>query len=324
MAPAPIIVFAYNRPAHLQRTLKALAANELAAKSPLTIYCDGPKNVPDPAVDATRYVARQAKGFASVTVIEHENNRGLASSIIHGVTSTLNEFGVAIIVEDDLIVSPHFLSYLNTGLVTYKNNEKVASIHGWLFPHSLSEVPETFFLRGADCWGWATWKRAWDFFEPNALKLMDELRKRSLVEWFNGYGAYPYFEMLEQVAAQRVNSWAVRWLASTVLADMYTLYPGRTLVQNIGFDGTGTHCGNDALLISELSMTPVQIDSIPIEDHALMRWALNDFNKSLSGGKGADAKKSKPPKLAKLRKSIWKRLEWFGIKKEKDSQLYKK
>lgn len=259
---APIILFIYNRPDHTLHTLEALAANTLASESDLFIFADGPKENASPEmldkICQTREVARSKKWCKNVTVIESEKNKGLAASIISGVTEIVNKYDKLIVLEDDLVTSPYFLQYMNDALNVYRNEQKVACIHGYVEPHK-RPLPETFFIKGADCWGWATWKRAWDYFNPNGQTLLDELHKRHCEKHFNFDNTYDYIGMLEDQIAGKNNSWAIRWLASAYLNDMYCLYPNKSLVKNIGFDGTGTHCGSCIFLQEEISSEPVNI-----------------------------------------------------------------
>lgn len=317
--PAPILLFAFNRPEHLKKTLAALAANELASASDLFIICDGPRHDQDiPLCAAVQKTADKAAGFKSVNVSKKTKNCGLASSVIAGVTEIVNEKGRAIVMEDDLVTSPYFLRYMNDGLELYADNPKVASIHGWCFPHGVPQPPETFFLRGADCWGWATWKRAWDIFEADAAKLLKELQERQLVHNFDLDGSYSYSGMLRQVIDGSVSSWAVRWHASSFLADKYTLYPGRPLVQNIGLDNSGTHCGTTTIFEDRLSQKPVAVSEIAVGVDHTMRSALVDFfrpSKPSGGGKESGFKK--------LRKKIRKCLPSFlrgGRKKDSEKK----
>jgi len=280
--PAPIVVFAFNRPIHLTHTLEALTANPLAMESDLFIYCDGPRNEEEASkTEAARRVAETVAGFKSVTVFKRERNFGLAANIIDGVTSIVGRYGRVIVLEDDLVTSPHFLSYMNDGLDLYAGDPKVASIHGWCFPHEEENPPDTFFLRGADCLGWGTWKRAWDIFEPDANVLLQEIRRRKLEYVFNAHGTYDYVGMLEAVARERLGSWAVRWLASAFLADMYTLYSSSSLVTHIGGDGSGTNTGvNDAFDVP-LAKAPIPVEMQPVEENRQMHEALQCFNRKV-------------------------------------------
>ena len=278
--PAPVAVFVYNRPDHTARTLAALAANDLAADTDVTIYCDGAKS-PEArgAVDATRAMARAARGFRSVRTVERDANMGLANSIITGVTQTCGERGRVIVLEDDLETAPGFLRFMNDALDKYEHSEQVGSIHGYWYPAALA-VPENFFLRGASCWGWATWARGWQVFERDGSKLLSQLRERKLTHAFDLDGAMAYTRMLEAQIAGRNNSWAIRWHASTFLAGLLQLSPGRSLVRNIGFDGTGTHCDTTSAFDVSLGNSPVRLIDIPIEQSAVARAALIHYYNS--------------------------------------------
>ena len=276
-SPAPIVVFAFNRPDHLARTLRALAACEEAPASRLTIYCDGARRANDePRVREVRAVAAAVSSFASVEVVARERNLGLAASIIDGVTSQVAQHGRVIVLEDDIVVSPHFLRYMNEGLALYEHDEQVASIHGYTYPVT-ETLPETFFLRGADCWGWATWARAWRHFEPDGERLLAELRHRKLTHEFDFDGSYPYTRMLEDQVDGRNQSWAIRWHAACYLKDLLTLYPGRSLVENIGNDGSGTHCEPTSDFSQALAVSPIRGERIGVEPSRVGRDAFVSF-----------------------------------------------
>jgi hypothetical protein len=231
---APIALFVFNRLEHSRRTVDALRANEHAAQSDLFVFCDGARDAKDvSSVASVREFVRGITGFRSCTVIESEKNRGLAASIIGGVTEVLGRHPRVIVMEDDLVTSPFFLRYMNEGLDYYEADERVASIHGYVYP-TLLPLPETFFLRGADCWGWATWRRGWALFNPNGSELLAGLRTLGLTREFDFDGAFQYTAMLQDQISGANNSWAIRWYASTFLANKVTLYPGRSLVINIG------------------------------------------------------------------------------------------
>ncbi|MGE5700150.1 MAG: glycosyltransferase family 2 protein [Deltaproteobacteria bacterium] len=279
-ARAPIALFVYNRPWHAGRTVEALRRNEFAEESDLFVFSDGSKSSADrDAVASVREAARAFSGFRSLTLVERERNLGLAQSIITGVTELLGRRDRIIVLEDDMITSPHFLRFMNEALEFYKDDERVAGIHAYVY--SVGEkLADTFFLRGADCWGWATWKRGWDLFEPDGRKLLGELRSRNLQREFDKNGAYPYTEMLEDQIDGKNDSWAVRWYASTFLRDRLCLHPGRSLVKNIGLDDSGTHCGPDDLYDVEAASEPVPVRQIPVEENAGALEAIGRYLKS--------------------------------------------
>ena len=168
----PIVLFVYDRPDHVRQTVEALKKNVLALDSELFIYSDAAKNKNgEDKVNKVRQYIKNIDGFKKVTIFERKKNLGLAGSIIDGVTKIVNDYGKVIVLEDDLVTSPFFLKYMNQALELYKYEVRVASIHGYIYP--IENLPETFFIKGADCWGWATWRNKWSIFESNGQKLLD-------------------------------------------------------------------------------------------------------------------------------------------------------
>lgn len=262
---APIALFTYCRPDHTRRTIESLKRNSSAADSDLIIYSDAGRNrETQRAVDEVRSYLTTISGFRSVTVKLRPTNFGLANSIIQGVSEVLRKSDRIIVLEDDMVTSPHFLKYMNDGLERFANEERVVSIHGYLYP-IIQTMPEAFFLRGADCWGWATWQRGWTYFNPDGQFLLDELKRRKLIRAFNFNGAFNYSKMLEDQIKGKNDSWAIRWYASAFLADKLTLYPGRNLLQNIGNDDSGTHSGETTRWDTVLSDTPIDLSQINVE-----------------------------------------------------------
>ena len=264
---APIVLFVYNRQWHTQQTIEALLKNDLASKSGLIIYSDAARDrEAQYGVRKVREFIHTIDGFSSVTIIERDENFGLARSIITGVSEVVDRFGKIIVLEDDLVTSPHFLRYMNEALELYQDDEKVASIHGYLYPLG-KEFSEPFFIRGADCWGWGTWRRAWACFEPDGGTLLAELQRRQLTDRFDFCGTHPYTEMLQAQMCGDIDSWAIRWNAAAFLKDMLTLYPHVSLVHNIGLDCSGTHCDDEAYHETKLAEKPVEVSNIPIEEN---------------------------------------------------------
>lgn len=265
---APIIFFAYNRPGHTRQSLESLKANAEAQSSILYIFCDGPKPGANEnalnRIQEVRSVIREQQWCGEVHIKEREQNAGLATSVIEGVTEMVNRYGRCIVLEDDLVVSPFFLQYMNNALNEYAENENVISIHGYTYPVQTT-LPETFFLRGADCWGWATWKRGWNLFESDGEKLYTELKRSKQLRAFNFNHSYNYAKMLQKHIRGENDSWAIRWYASAFLNNKLTLYPGRSLVKNTGADGQGTHLGVSASFDVQLSKAPIKVGGIPVE-----------------------------------------------------------
>jgi hypothetical protein len=250
---APIVLFVYNRPLHTQRVLDALVLNNEAKDTILYIYSDGPKEESTPenliANVETRNIIRQENRFKQIIIIEHENNKGLANSIIDGVTEVLTIHESVIVLEDDILVSRGFLSYMNNALFFYENEEKVGCIHSWNYNlDTTNYLASTFFLRGADCWGWATWRRAWKLFNSNGSQLLNKIIESNAVFEFDRKGTHKFTQMLMDNVNNKNNSWAIRWHASLFLENKFCLQPTKSIVKNIGFDGSGSHCSADDLL----------------------------------------------------------------------------
>lgn len=279
--PAPIALFAYQRLPELQRTVSALQRNTLAGDSDLFIFSDAPKNeAAAERVRSVRAYLATISGFRSVTILEREKNLGLSASVIDGVRSLVDTHGSVIVVEDDLETSPYFLSFLNRALNVYANDERVISVHGYCYPVRTA-LPESFFLRGADCWGWGTWKRGWDLFEADGTILLQELSAKKLSREFDFDGTFPYTKMLKKQIAGQNDSWAVRWYASAFLHNKMTLYPGRTLVKNISSDVFGTHTGALAEYHSEFAEQDPVVGNIPVIESMPAREAFKDFFRRL-------------------------------------------
>lgn len=281
MTYAPVILFVYARLAHTQRTIEALGKNLLADKTDLIVYSDAAKDKSqEEAVAKVRHYLKTVDGFKSVMIIEREKNWGLANSILSGVSETLASNSSVIVLEDDLVTSPYFLNFMNEGLVKYETIEAVASIHGYVYPTINAHQP--FFLRGSDCWGWATWERAWKTFNQNGLELLEELEKKKLSSEFDFESSYPYTKMLKDQIAGKNNSWAVRWKASTFLNNQLVLYYHESLVQNIGNDNTGTHSDTTDVFEVKLANTYNGIPELIIEENKNIRKKFSEFYKSTS------------------------------------------
>ena len=266
MISTPVVLFVYNRVVHTRRTVESLLGNASSSNSDLIIFSDGPKSCDnsDDVQEVRDYIST-IEGFKSVKIHSSEINKGLAESIIYGVTDVLTDYDSVIVLEDDMVVSPHFLSYMNDGLQKYQHEDRVISIHGYVYP-TKEDLPQTFFLRGADCWGWATWRRGWDLFNPNGKVLYEELKRKKLLRVFNFNGAYQYSKLLLDQINGKNESWAVRWYASAFLLNKLTLYPGSSLVHNIGNDSSGTHCLTNNHFDTQLSTTPLGVENIVIKE----------------------------------------------------------
>lgn len=241
---APIILFAFNRPDTLRNTIQSLLLNEEAKSSDLYVFVDGPRsNKPgeDEKVKEVQEYVKSIEGFKSLHYTFSERNKGLGNSIIAGVSQVINQYGKAIVLEDDLVFAKNFLSYMNQGLDLYEKKEKVFSICGYTnkvkIPHGYKY--DSYFCTRSSSWGWATWADRWNSVDWE-LKEWDHYSK--MAKAFNKWGGSDCFKMLDDWKHGRNHSWAIRFSFAQFLQDKVSLFPTVSKVQNDGFDGQGTNC----------------------------------------------------------------------------------
>lgn len=280
---APIALFVYNRPKHTERTLKFLRQNELAAESRLFVFSDGPKSeAEEENVREVRELLKHIDGFRSVEIIERKSNMGLAESVIAGVSRLVKDYKQVIVFEDDLVTSPYTLTYFNDALNHYREQEKVMHIGAYMYPLKENTLPETFFYRAATSWGWATWDRAWQHFEPNIDVLIKQFDARKRAE-FSIEHQMNFWKQMKDFKSGKNNSWAIRWYASVFLRGGLTLNPSQSLVNNIGHDGSGVHSGiND---IYNVIINPRRVKVFPevVEESSVAYQAIKGFLSTRKG-----------------------------------------
>ncbi len=254
---SPVVLFVYNRPEHTRETLEALALNHHATDTVLHVYSDGPGSAEDvEQVKAVRSYVKNVSGFKDVCLYCAAENLGLASSIIDGVTQIVSDHGRVIVLEDDLVTSPWFLSYMNQALEYYADMDTVMHVNGYMYPICSEGLPDTFFCRHVSSWGWGTWSRAWKKFQPSAEEISCSYNGE-MKSFLNIDDAYDFWNHLEKNLSGEINTWAILWYASVLLNGGLSLHPSISLVKNIGIDGTGVHCGRTSKYNVTLRQRPV-------------------------------------------------------------------
>ena len=300
-----VAIFCFNRQKILQRTLAALAVNELAEKVSLTIFCDGPRHEKDePGTRAVRELAKKAQGFATVEVVERPKNMGCAASIIDGLTEMFRLHERLIVIEDDIVTSSYTLRFLSEGLARYADNEKVFNLAAWSPPHIARNIPanypyDVYAIPRFNCWGWASWRDRfqdidWSVKDYQIFKNAPQLRKA-----FNA-GGDDLSLMLDMQMESKINSWAIRADYARFKKNMLGINPVRSYVLNIGM-GSGTHTttattywDSDISLAMEHPrfMEDVSIDARILENYlacykgqkrSLPVRAINKLSRMLSG-----------------------------------------
>lgn len=275
MTYAPIIIFAYNRADHFIQVYNALSACKEAKDSDLFIFSDGAKNeAGKEKVNEVRTAVAAIKDsgdFKSVTVAESPVNKGLAASIIAGVTEVINKYGKAIVVEDDCKVSPFFLSFMNNALDCYENNKKIGSIAGYT---PMIDLPEDYkkdvFAAYRSCsWTWATWKDRWDGVDWELKYIKEFYKSPKLIHRLNSNGSDRFMRLYRQTKGNG-SSWSVRFGAHLVKNNLITVYPRFSYNSNIGCDESGVHSKSEdnekmrvdlSKSIEAPVLTDVEIDS---------------------------------------------------------------
>ena len=300
MSLAPILVFTYNRPDHTFQTLEALRLNHLADQSDLFIFCDGAKKDTSQEglekMKELQKVIRQKQWCKNVKIIQRPSNFGIEKNVVYGVTEIIKTYGKAIVLEDDIVTSKGFLKYMNEALELYKSDHRIMHINGYMHPINVPNLPDTFFYNKACPWGWATWENAWDLLNMDTLSLLQKLKD---IKYFNMDGSYPFYDMLKEIPGY----WDVRWDASIQINKGFVLNPKKSMVSNIGFDGSGIHCVNDSEKSKSevIQIEEVEVKQIPFVENKEVRKAIETHYSKQIPAKGI------------ITKVKWKVIDFFSI-----------
>lgn len=279
MRLAPVLIFVYNRIDHTHETICALLNNYWSSETEVIIFSDGYKGDDDKdEVFLVRSYIKDVKGFKRLSIVEREFNLGLADSIIQGVTEVLATYGKVIVLEDDIITSKYFLQYMNEALNVYEVADKVKHVSAYLNPiGNLNEIGELFFLTVCSCWGWGTWKRAWDEFSiKDSLTLFKLISGKKDEFDFGGTGAF--WPQLVKNKDGFLKTWQIKWQANVFLNSGLALHPKRSLTRNIGFDNSGTNCDkNDLYANQTVSNEPIVVDYMPPVLSSEMQSRIAEF-----------------------------------------------
>lgn len=246
---SPICLFVYNRLTETKLTVESLRDNLLSEKSDLFIFSDGPKENSTKEVSNVRGYLKTISGFKSITIFESDINKGLANSIVSGITNIIKKYGRVIVLEDDIVTSKGFLKYMNEGLDYYYKNKEVMQISAFMFPINYSGLPDTFFYQANTCWGWGTWKDSWKLYNGDGKWLLEQL-KLNKISWnsFNSMQGREFQKQLINNIKGNLTTWAVKWHATIILNKGKVVHPKISYVSNVGFAGNGENCGKGEVL----------------------------------------------------------------------------
>lgn len=278
---APIICFLYKRPEKASLMFESLKKNPESNDSPLYIFIDGPK---DNASDEDKkkiseivFLAQSLEGFAEKKIIVADKNKGLAASVMNGVTDVVSRHGTAIVVEEDTLLSPFFLAFMNEGLSLYKNEERIFGIGAWTYFLKYANVKSPFFFRYPDSIAWAVYERSWKKFVHDEVEIRQKLIEKNKMKAFEVFKNISYFnQMLSMQEKGVIDSWAIRWTATSVIHDGLFLYPNKSLATSIGSGGDdGTH-DNERHFFKHVELTDekINVPDLKIEENpqAIDAW----------------------------------------------------
>ncbi|MDX2304267.1 MAG: glycosyltransferase family A protein [Microscillaceae bacterium] len=277
---APLALFVYNRPQHTRMTLESLKENYLADQTHLYIFADGHKQATNTEeilkIREVREIIRAEAWCGIVDIFEFADNQGLAQNIVQGINYVLGFHDKIIVLEDDLLLSKGFLRYMNEALDVYQEEERVMHISGYKFPVGSNSL-KLFFFNVPSSWGWATWKRAWKAYESDPNTLYDALKCHHKLRTFDLEGSRFFLNHLKANMTLQINTWAIKWYAVICLKEGFCLYPGTSLVQNIGFDQSGTHCSSSQVYTVDQLAESIPVEKIPLKEHTVFRKKMKLF-----------------------------------------------
>ena len=235
-----IALFIYNRPEHTYEVLKGLQKNNI---SKLYIFSDGFKDKKDK--DSVKKVRKliDSIDWCETEIIKSERNKGLTNSIVYGINYVLERHERIIILEDDCVPSDDFIAFMEKCFDKYENNEKIMNVTGYSLPITIPDnySYDIYFSYRSSSWGWGTWRRAWKYFDRNKSILAEIKKSSNLRKKINRAGE-DLIPMLKNQIEGKLDSWAVFWSINIIKNDGICINPIKSKIQNIGHDGTGTHC----------------------------------------------------------------------------------
>ena len=249
---APIAFFAYKRPFHTRKTLESLIRNDLAAKSKIYVFIDGPKSNKDRKLnlEVKQIIESFSSYFQYMRINHKKNNIGLANNIVKGIDEVFSSYKKIIVLEDDIEVSKVFLEYMNDALTRYENEKRVWHISAYTQPFEYNGKKSRFFWKYMNCWGWGTWKNRWKSYFKDPEYLISNFSSDQ-IKSFNLDGLLQDWNQVILNKNKKIDTWAIFWYATIFIKNGLCLNPVNSLSRNIGFDNTGENCGENKELISQ-------------------------------------------------------------------------
>jgi len=274
MKISPVVFFAYNRPYHTIKSLSHLKKNKLASKTDLLIFIDGPKNNSEDKIRVKLVcdIVKKIDGFKSKKIFFRKNNLGLSKNFISGISQILKKYESVIVIEDDNLVSKYFLDYINQGLNLFKNDNNICAINGYSYPINKKNLPNHFLVKGADTWGWGTWRRAWNEIIWNPKTLLKKINNKKILK--------KKINLLKAKIDKKNDSYTIMFDLSMQIKKKYSLVPKIPYSINCGLDGSGRHAKKETNIFnSKTNEKKIKIDKKKIFINQLYEERLKNFYK---------------------------------------------
>lgn len=269
--PAPIALFTFNRVFQTKRTLEALTLNSECKDSILFVFLDGPKTQNDLlAINEIKNILNSLDNFKQVIITEQKVNLGLAKSIIQGINLVFERYDRIIVLEDDIVVSKHFLKFMNDSLSFYEFNEIVWHISAWNYPISTDGLEDVFLTRIMNCWGWATWKKNWKYYDNDSHKIISSFSKEEIRK-FNVDGTYDFWNQIILNNEGKIKTWAIFWYATIFKNKGLCVNPAQTTTLNIGFDNSGENTRSYTSIKQKLNQNELHLIQLQSEDKTALK-----------------------------------------------------
>jgi hypothetical protein len=260
----PVVFLIFRRP---DTTARVFAEIARARPPKLLVVADGPRaDRPGEAEKcaAARAIIEQVDWPCEVLTNYADSNMGCARRVSSGLDWAFSLVEEAIILEDDCLPHPTFFRYCEELLERYRDDTRIMVVSGDNFQQGRRRTDDSYyFSRYPHCWGWATWRRAWRYYD-HAMSLWpvvrdqgwldDVLQDRQLITYWS--------TQFQKTHEGLIDSWNYRWMLNCWFQNGLTVLPNVNLVSNIGFGENGT---NSLLQDSSLSNIPVQEMQFPLK-----------------------------------------------------------
>lgn len=239
----PLVLIIFNRPDKARRLLEII--EQVKPKS-VYIIADGPRSDikdDEKLCHASREVFNSITWKCDVLKRYADSNLGLRKNISSGLTWVFSKEESAIILEDDCVPTNSFFPFCETLLNKYNNDSRIMAISGNNFQAGKKRSEDSYyFSKYFHCWGWATWKRAWEYYD-DYLSIWEDIKDTEILNsfWQSKNEKKYWTSVYEKLSKNQINSWAYRWAFSIFVQHGLCIIPNVNLVTNVGFGDDATN-----------------------------------------------------------------------------------